>query len=510
MIQRFTIKPHETLAALITLANITLIWSHRFLPLYDYPIWLYEVRIMRAIAMEPFASLYEWSLAPVPNVGFIVPVWLMSFLVPIETAGKIFLSLCVVGLPWSFWFLIRRVSTASQTPVAFAAFPFAFNIFFFGGNAFLAGVIVLFVMMGCYFPRLKNLHGKDFLLLSMLLLLLYFTHAFAFAVGALAFLAAFGIERKDEIGKMLMSCLPAAACAVWYAATAVPAGRTELQWSFWNLAQSLLKPVFLFIKSYVIENPIPLTPLNVAWLVVVVGFIVVNLWRARASKSLDRRFALTAFVLLVLTLALPELFLGINQAGSRFGFCMILFSLASVWRVTVHVRWGWIFLAAALLVNLYCAFHFEKVNEQMEQLYADLTTQVERSGKSFRSFRFDYPPPRDVRDVAAASVDPLFGVASYAMLDSGGATWIFGTSLLRYTWEGRKQHPPIPDMTKAQLAQSLFGPDPRYRYDITVIVGQESTVDSLLALSPAQKIIRASHWTIVQATSDSVTRESVP
>jgi hypothetical protein len=212
----------------------------------------------------------------------------------------------------------------------------------------------------------------------------------------------------------------------------------------------------------------------------------------------------------VLTLALPELFLGINQAGSRFGFCMTFFLLAAVWRVTTHVRWGWIFLAAALLANLYYALHFEKVNTHMQQLHADLTTQVELTGKSFRSFRFDYPPLRDVRDVAAASVDPLFGVASYAMLDSGGATWIFGTSLLRYTWEGRKQHSPIADITKAQLAQSLFGPDPRYHYDITVIVGKESTVDSLLALSPAQKIIRASHWTIVQGTSDSVARESVP
>jgi hypothetical protein len=508
MIEHIKKMPYEVIGALITFANVTLIWSHRFLPLYDYPLWLYEIKIMHSIAAQPFASFYEWSFAPIPNLGFVVPVWLMSFVVPIETAGKLFLSLCVIGLPWSLWFLVRRVSVNPHTPLAFAAFPFAFNIFFFGGNAFLAGVIVLFVMMGFYFPRLKTLEGKDFVALSFLFVLLYFIHAFAFVVAALAFLVAFAMERKDEVGKMLLSCAGAATCSVWYAATAVPAGRTELQWSYWSLAQNFFKPLFLFIKSYAIENPIPLTPLNVLWLIIVAGFILANLFRARTLKAMDKRFALPAAALLILTLALPETFLGVKHAGSRFGFCMMFFSILTSSRVNAPARWKWIFLTSALLANAYYAFHFEKVNDQMQQVHADLTTNFEFAGKSFRSFRFDYPPPRDVRDVAAASVDPLFGVASYAALNSGGATWIFGTSLLRYTWEGRKLNPQAADATKAELAKNIFGDDARFHYDITVVVGNDNTLDSLVDSQPAQKIVKGMYWTIVESVTDSVLLEA--
>jgi len=40
----------QVAAGLLSLANLSLIWWFRFLPLYDYPIWLYEVRIIRGLA----------------------------------------------------------------------------------------------------------------------------------------------------------------------------------------------------------------------------------------------------------------------------------------------------------------------------------------------------------------------------------------------------------------------------------------------------------------------------
>ncbi|MBI5471365.1 MAG: hypothetical protein HY961_03375, partial [Ignavibacteriae bacterium] len=83
------------LAWLFTLALVAIIWSFRFLPLYDYPIWLYNVHVMMNLSDPIMSSAYELVHAPVPNLGLVGTVWLLNHLFPIETAGKIFLSLNV-------------------------------------------------------------------------------------------------------------------------------------------------------------------------------------------------------------------------------------------------------------------------------------------------------------------------------------------------------------------------------------------------------------------------------
>lgn len=266
MVERIQRKPLVLVAMLLTVGNLLVVWAFRFLPLYDYPIWLYEVRIMRALSGPMFSNTYEIAAAPVPNLGFVGPVSMLSFLFPLEVCGKIVLSLCVAAFPWTVRHCVRAMS---------------------------GGFILMFS-------------------------------------------------------------------------------------------------------------------------------------RGRVSQ-----------------------------------------------------RWAAVFVFAAFCVMLYNAVHFKKVDEQMQALYRDLVSHVELRGKSFRSVRFDYPPPRDAWDIAAASIDPLFGAVYYAGLESGGGeAWIFGSALLKK--RGGKHHLEAQENSKDELARRLLADPGNLPSDVVVLLGNHPAIEQHL------------------------------
>ena len=469
-------------AILITVANIILVWAFRFLPLFDYPIWLYEVRIMRAISEPQFMAAYDLVRVPVPNLGFVVPVYFLSFIVSIEVAGKIFLSLCVVGLPWSFWFAVRKLSNNPNTPIAFAAFPFAFSIYFYSGQAFLLGLIVLLLMIGSFLPRFEQFSVRDWILLSLCLVLSYFIHALSFVLAVMVFGGAVITVLRSRVYVFITALIPSLVCLIWYFVSSdVPS--YEFQWSVWGLAQNVFKPVFLFIKSYGLPNPLPLTLLNLGWAIVLIVFVFQLFTSTGRSRIMERKLLIPIVLTALFVLTLPEIFLGVVQPGGRFGLPILFLIFLMCARVDISDRWKSAFLSVALLVNVYNAFHFRRVDEQMQTLFSDITLSVDMSGMRFLSVRFDWPPERATWDVAAASVDPLFGALYYAALSTGGPTQIFGTALLRPKAEFRKfqDHPTGSNLEELSSSVLEFN---RTYFGILVLVGNnevlEKTYEKLL------------------------------
>jgi hypothetical protein len=501
MMGRVKADPYIIAAILITVANVILIWTFRFLPLYDYPIWLYEVRIMRALSEPVFRDVYEIIQAPVPNLGFVGPVWLLSLLFPIEVSGKLFLSFCVVALPWTFWRCARKISGDPQSAIAYFAFPFAFNTYFFAGNAYLLGIVFLLFMATYYVPKLSQLEGGDWIIVSFLLLVGYFLHAFSFILLVLVFASGilFLREWKAKVSFFCISLVPSVLCLLWYGSVMQGQSQTSVFWSAWGLAQNILKPLFLFVKSYAISNPVPLTVLNAIWLCIVGVFLISVVTAGWKSSEVDRRFVLPTIVTFLFAMFLPSMVGGVNEPGVRFGLPSLFFVLLMFSRTKVGNHWKTVFLAAALTANIHNTFYFKRVDEQMQELYRDITTHVNMQGKSFRTYRFDYPPSRDLRDIAAASVDPLFGVSSYAAIETdGGPTWIFGTSLLTYA-EGHK-HLNIAytsnepgDLAREMFSESVYS----LPYDVTILVGDNPIVDDYMATYQAKKF-RGKHWWVLE------------
>ncbi len=480
MVERIQRNPLVLVAMLLTVGNLLVVWAFRFLPLFDYPIWLYEVRIMRALSEPMFSNRYELAAAPVPNLGFVGPVWMLSFFFPLEVCGKIVISLCVAAFPWAVRHCVKAMSGGAESPAAYIGFPYAFNIYFFGANGFLVGLILALIVLASFVPRVNQMSNRQFVVLSLLLLLVYFAHLMAFALLTMALAGAMLAQEasRRNLRLFLLALVPSVVCLAWYAFSVPPEGEKIGGWSLWGLAQNIFKPIFLFVKSYAIPNTLPLTALNLMWLFVLAAF----LWRLvteSRKRMIDRRFVVAACLALIATVGMPKIFFGVYEAGVRFGLPALLFVILMFSRGRTARHWAAVFVFAAFCVMLYNAVHFKKVDAQMQALYRDLVSHVELRGKSFRPVRFDYPPPRDAWDIAAASVDPLFGAVYYAGLESGGGeAWIFGSALLKKR-RGR-QHLEVQENSKDDLARQLLSDPANLPCDVVVLVGNHPAIEQHL------------------------------
>jgi hypothetical protein len=319
---------------------------------------------------------------------------------------------------------------------------------------------------------------RQLLVLSILILLTYFAHLLAFVLLIAALVGAMLVQQTTRRNLFLLAFLPSLGCFAWYAFSVPLEGERIGEWSLWGLAQNTFKPIFLFVKSYGIENMLPLTAMNLMWFFALAAFFWQCVTESHRS-GIDRRFVIAACLSVIAMIAMPKLVLGVYEPGVRFGLPAVLFVVLVFSRARMSRHWTAVFLFAALCVMMHNAMHFKKVNEQMQELYRDLVSHVELRGKSFRSVRFDYPPPRDAGDIAATSVDPLFGCVYYLGLESGGGeAWIFGSALLKK--KGGRRSPEVYESSKDALAQRLLADPDNLPSDVVVLVGKDPAVEQRL------------------------------
>src|ERR1035438_6402670 len=108
------------LIAVLILAALLLIpiWSTAFPPLLDYPNHLARSFVL-AHLHDPaftFSRFYraDWGLYPYLGMDALLAV--LGRLFPIEMAGRIFLSLCVLSLPAAAFFFLRPANPRDDAP----------------------------------------------------------------------------------------------------------------------------------------------------------------------------------------------------------------------------------------------------------------------------------------------------------------------------------------------------------------------------------------------------------
>ncbi len=419
-------------AIVITVANVILIWAFRFLPLYDYPIWLYNVRVMMQLSDPQFSSVYELVRVPIPNLGLVGPVWLLSHLFTVEVAGKIFLSLCVAVFPWSFYYCFTKISGRRSSPLAYLGFPFAMGYFFYSGHAFLFATSASILIIGYFLPKIGGMRITEWLMLAGFLVLVYFIHAFGFLIVVLVFTGSllFPVRRKP-LGNFLLACVPGFFLMMWYLIANQSPRQNEIAWTLWSASQSIFKPFLPFIKSFGISNPFPLTLLNLLWMLSLFFFLGSSLAHVVRRGEIDKRFIVPFIVSSLLTILLPHEFLGIAQPGIRFGLLSAILVVLLMHKAIVPRVYSFVLLGCSFLVIVYNIFHFSRVEQQMNELYKAITTTTPLVGKSFATVRFDWPTEIRWWDGFASPFHPLYGAVYYAGLSAGGPAWAFDTALLR-------------------------------------------------------------------------------
>jgi hypothetical protein len=125
----------RALFALCCVVAAAPLWATADLPLVDLPQHLHLVSVLHRLR-DPTTLFPEWFAARgelTPYLGYYQSVNLLAYVLPLETANRLFLSLYVAGLPLSLAFLLR--SLGRQTWPALLAVPFAY------GDSFAWGFI---------------------------------------------------------------------------------------------------------------------------------------------------------------------------------------------------------------------------------------------------------------------------------------------------------------------------------------------------------------------------------
>src|SRR6185312_12568234 len=153
------------------------IWAPRFLPLLDMPDHLDAIAIWHRYRNESwgYSKYYELNLIPLPYWGYFLPVHLLSYLMPIEIANKVYLSAYALLLPLSTAMLARQMGRSHW--LSLFAFPLVFNMnFSYGFITFCAGLVVLTFALVVLDRFLEAPTSRRGWALALLSILLYLTH----------------------------------------------------------------------------------------------------------------------------------------------------------------------------------------------------------------------------------------------------------------------------------------------------------------------------------------------
>ena len=99
------------------------IWSVAFPPLLDYPNHLARSFVL-AHLHDPaftFSRFFRADWGAYPYLGMDASLAVLGRLFPIETAGRVFLSLCALALPAAAWFFLRQVNPGEDATAAVGA-----------------------------------------------------------------------------------------------------------------------------------------------------------------------------------------------------------------------------------------------------------------------------------------------------------------------------------------------------------------------------------------------------
>jgi len=202
------------------------IWIVSFPPLLDYPNHLARAFVL-AHLNDPhfsFAKFYRADWGAYPYLGIDASLALFGRLFPIETAGRVYLSLCVLALPAAVWFFLREAQPDSDA-TSFWGLLIGYNVFFLEGFLnFDLSLAVGFLALGFWLRWLARPGAGRWIATVAVFTALYFTHLLGFGIAGLI------------VGAYLVVSRRPARDWIWSAALALPGLVLYLRFSRVGLA----------------------------------------------------------------------------------------------------------------------------------------------------------------------------------------------------------------------------------------------------------------------------------
>jgi hypothetical protein len=298
------------------------IWMVQYPPLVDYPNHLARAFVLHHLhdPRYDFARWYAQDWGPNPYLLADLLMQVFQSVVGIYIAGRLMLTLCVLGLPWGVWFFLRRANPGSEY-LALWAFALAYNRnFLMGFMSFELSIALCFVVVGLWLDYLRGNKATTYALSIVLTIMLYLTHLGGYAIAALAIgiytLTSFGVGRK-----FWLSTIPFVPGALFFLYSKFNGGfaKRGLDYQTWHPLSKLkgmLVPFMLYSKA-----------LGLLTLLFVLATAVYFLWR-RDKLNLNVAWIAVAIAVLAVHWIMPGMYGDLGFVDYRFCIIAFLFVLA--------------------------------------------------------------------------------------------------------------------------------------------------------------------------------------
>ena len=174
------------------------VWSVMFPPLLDYPNHLARTFVLAHLndSQFSFPQFYRSDWGAYPYLGMDASLAVLSRLFPILTAGRVYLSLCLLALPVAAWFFLRQAQPESEAASLWAML-IAYNVFFLEGFLnFDLSLAVGFFALGLWLRWLAKPEIARWIAALFAFTALYFTHLLGFGIAGLIVAADLALSRK--------------------------------------------------------------------------------------------------------------------------------------------------------------------------------------------------------------------------------------------------------------------------------------------------------------------------
>jgi hypothetical protein len=174
------------------------IWTAAFPPLLDYPNHLARAFVLAHLNDSHFTFLkfYRADWGAYPYLGMDASLAVLARLFPIETAGRVYLSLCVLALPAAAWFFLRQAQPDAEA-ASLWSLSIAYNVFFLEGFLnFDLSLAMGFLALGLWLRWIARPGTRRWIAALVAFTALYFTHLLGFGIAGLIVVAYLALSRR--------------------------------------------------------------------------------------------------------------------------------------------------------------------------------------------------------------------------------------------------------------------------------------------------------------------------
>lgn len=219
----------------LTLLNgVGFVWAYRFIPLADYPDWIYQGWLFSKLIRGTLVQHYVLKRYPVPYWMVTLVLGLLDLLFKPEISGKIAVTAVILFFALSSSYLLKSLTRSEDNPLLYVPLLFVFSTWLFDGElSYVIGLSFLFMFCGYLFRRLGNPASVSGWLVLLNATAMFFCHPMPYLIagliGALVFVSR---PNMHLLGKLVLGFLPSSAMLIWYAVERF--GKSNAEWVFWT------------------------------------------------------------------------------------------------------------------------------------------------------------------------------------------------------------------------------------------------------------------------------------